>query len=154
VGANLLADQELPGDGRLHDVPRLIEPGRALDELALGIQPEIAEDVEPDAELQVLAPRVEAAAAPVGFLDRGAETAVAAREHALEQRRFRVTILERHRLAVRRLPQHAEPAVQLRRPDLCGPGERRVRLGHVRRDAGGDAEVAVALVARALPRLL
>src|SRR5262245_52049441 len=75
IGAQLLAHQELLGDRGLHDVPRLLGLGRALEELALGIHAEVAEDVEPGGEAQVLAPRVEAAATAVRRLDRGAQPA-------------------------------------------------------------------------------
>ena len=103
-------------------------------------------------EPQVLAPRVEAAAAAVGALDHGAQPAVAAREHALEQAGLGVAVLERDRPALHRVAQQPQPAVELRRAHLRGPRERRVGLGDVRRHADRDAEALVAGVASGLPR--
>lgn len=152
LGALLLAHQELLRDRRLDDVPRLVVVDRARHQLALGVEPEVAEHLHPGAVAQVLAPGVEAAAATEGRLHGLAEPAVTAREDALEQRGLRVAVLERDGFAPGRLAQHPEPAVELRGRELLRPRERRVRLGHVRRDARGDPEAAVALRAGALPR--
>src|SRR5687767_5199983 len=75
VRANLLAHQELLGDRGLDHAPRLIEIGGALHELALGIDAQLAEHVQPRPVAEVLAPRVETAPAPDRLLDRQTETA-------------------------------------------------------------------------------
>src|SRR2546423_8650061 len=76
-GALLVADQELAGDRRLDDVPRLLEVAGALDEVALGVDAVRREHVEPLGVAQVLAPGVEVAATAGRALDHRAQPTLA-----------------------------------------------------------------------------
>src|SRR5207247_3952711 len=127
--------------------PRVDGPRRQVE---LAHHAERVERGVPARQRELLVPAVEAAAVAPHALDDVGETAIAARQDALDVAEAGLVILERDALALRLLAQHALLAQHVVDRVHRAPLERRVRLGHVRADRDGDVGVVANLASEAL----
>ena len=122
-----------PGQGRVD--------GQLSMDVEIGVHARLVEGPVPEVELQLVAPAVEAAAEPEGRLDGVPNIAVAARQHALQQRRLDVVELDADPLfAAHSLEDGSLLFGQLLSRRHRQPLERCVRLGHEVGDGGGHVD--------------
>ena len=130
-------------------VPRehLVLGAVAVDDL-LEAEPVALEGLEPEVEVEVLGPLLEAAAPPPDLLDHRAEPPVATGGDALGRGRLRVVPLELDApVAAQLVSEEVHLAGELLPRVLTEPLERRERLGHEPADRHGDRRVLVVLPA-------
>ena len=125
-----------------------MHPGEPLPEVAFAVAIEgriksfLRHGVPPQTLAEVLAPGVEAGAVAPGGLDHGREAAVAARQHALEDRLLRIIPAQIQPRPARHLFEQLMLGLKLGRRLLPRPLERSVRFGYV--IGGGDSHARAA----------